>query len=295
MPRLSRRALLGAAATGLLAGCAAAPPAPAPGGTPSSAPAPTPPPGTAVPEPSTVTPVPAATMAERATVPVLCYHQIREWAPGDSAYSRSALICPPDTFRRQLDGIAEAGWTTITPDAYLDHLTARTPLPEKPVLITFDDGKDSQPLVAAPELARRGMSGVFFVMTVVIGKAGWISERQVAELADQGHVVGSHTWDHQNVTKYGAGDWSTQFEESRATLRELSRQPVATFAYPYGAWNEAALPHLAAAGYTMAFQLADHALLPTDVPHTLQRILVDSRWDGAAAVAALEAFRTGAA
>ena len=55
-------------------------------------------------------------MIKRATVPVLCYHQLRDWRAGDSAYERAELICPPAYFRRQLDALADDGWTTIGPD-----------------------------------------------------------------------------------------------------------------------------------------------------------------------------------
>src|SRR5215212_3010412 len=64
----------------------------------------------------------ASMMIKRATVPVLCYHQLREWRSGDSQYNRTNLICPPRYFRAHLDALVENGWTTISPDQYLAHL-----------------------------------------------------------------------------------------------------------------------------------------------------------------------------
>lgn len=238
------------------------------------------------PAPSAGTADPAAE-ASRATVPVLCYHQIRAWAGGDSSYNKNSLICPPDNFRRQLDGIKDAGFTTITPDAYLAHLRTNAPLPDKPVMLSFDDGKDSQPNVAAPELTKRGMTGTFFIMSVVIDKPGWITSKQVADLAAAGHTVGSHTYDHHDVRKYAGKDWEEQFVKPRDVLRKLSGQPVETFAYPYGAWNAAAFPHLAQAGYTTAYQLGDKPVDAANPLFTLRRILVNSRLDGAGIVAEL--------
>ena len=201
-------------------------------------------------------------------------------------HSKQVLICPPANFRRQLDGLAEAGYTTISPDDYLAHLGGAS-LPDNPVIISFDDGKDSQPLVAGPELVRRGMVGTFFVMTVVIGKSGWITPKQIKVLADAGHTIGSHTWDHHQVTKYSGDDWRIQFDEARATLRKHSGQAVETFAYPYGAWNPAALPHLAEAGYTTAFQLGEKPVDPGAPALTLRRVLVNSTWSGDAIVKAV--------
>lgn len=292
----TRRAfLLGGAA--LLAGCAQTPPG-GPGSPPAAAPtSPTPTspgasspgtppsPGGAASTGSGATDV--AAQMSRTGIPVLCYHQIRPWAAGDSAYNKRSLICPPENFRRQLDGLVEAGYTSITPDAYLAHVRTGAALPAKPVLLTFDDGKDSQPLVAAPELTRRGLTGTFFVMTVVIGNPGWITATQIRAMAGAGHTIGSHTWDHHDVRKYTDKDFDTQFVKARETLRKHSGQAVETFAYPYGAWNAAALPKLAVAGYTTAFQLQEQKVDAAAPPLTLRRTLVDSTWDGAAIVKAV--------
>lgn len=227
-------------------------------------------------------------VASRATVPVLCYHQVRPWAPEDSGYNRASLICPPERFRAQLDGLAAAGYTTISPDDYWAHLRGDGALPGKPVLLTFDDGKDNQVDVAAAELAKRRMTGTFFIMTVVIGNPGWVSRRDVRTLADTGMTVGSHTWDHQDVRKLRGKDWAAQFAQPRATLAKLSGQPVADLAFPYGAWNRAALPRLIDAGYRSAYQLD---LQPLDAKYpqlTLRRSMVTSTWTGPQIVAAVE-------
>lgn len=227
-------------------------------------------------------------VAARATVPVLCYHQVRPWAADDSAYSRSSLICPPASFRAQLDGLAGAGYTTISPDDYYAHLGGQRQLPAKPVLLTFDDGKDNQLDTAAKELAKRQMTGTFFIMTVVIGNPGWVSRRDVRTLADMGMTVGSHTWDHHDVRKLQGKDWAIQFEQPRATLAKLSGQPVADLAFPYGAWNRAALPRLLDAGYRAAYQLN---LQPMDSTHpqlTLRRSMVSSTWTGPQIVSAVD-------
>lgn len=227
-------------------------------------------------------------IAARATVPVLCYHQVRPWAPSDSAYNRASLICPPSAFRAQLDGLAAAGYTTISPDDYCAHLRGDGTLPTKPVLLTFDDGKDNQVDVAAAELAKRRMTGTFFIMSVVIGNPGWVSRRDLRTLADTGMTVGSHTWDHQDVRKLKGNDWEAQFAQPRATLAKLSGQTVADLAFPYGAWNRAALPRLIDAGYRSAYQLD---LQPLDAKYpqlTLRRSMVTSTWTGPQIVAAVE-------
>lgn len=222
----------------------------------------------------------AATMKTRAGVPVLCYHQVRPWAGDDTSYNRELLIIPPQNFGAQLDGLKAAGYTTISPQQYREHLFFGTPLPEKPVILSFDDGKDNQISQALPALTQRGMTGTFFIMTVILGSKGWMQRDDVKRLADAGMTIGSHTWDHHMVTKYSGKDFATQLEQPRETLRKLSGQEVDDFAYPYGAWNTAILPHLTKAGYQCAYQLQEQPINAGNPELTLRRVLAVSTWTG---------------
>ncbi|GAB95226.1 peptidoglycan/xylan/chitin deacetylase (PgdA/CDA1 family) [Kineosphaera limosa] len=218
----------------------------------------------------------AAEMVARATVPVLCYHQVRPWEAGDTSYNRSMLIIPPQNFGAQLDGMKAAGYTAISPAQYREHLFFGAQLPEKPVILSFDDGKDNQISQAMPALVQREMTGTFFIMTVILGSSGWMKRDDVKRLADAGMTVASHTWDHHMVTKYTQKDYATQLGEPRDLLRKLSGQEVDDFAYPYGAWNQAILPHIADAGYKCAYQLQEQPINAKHPEMTLRRILAVS-------------------
>jgi len=155
-----------------------------------------------------------AQITARANVPVLCWHQLRDWEPSDESYARTLLICPPAHFRAQLDALAEGGWTTIGPDQYFAHLTTGAPLPVKPVLLTFDDSQGSQMTEAFPQLRARGMTATFFAMTVVLDKPGWLSARDLKTLDAAGMTVGAHTWDSRGVSRstsmrHRPGCWCT--------------------------------------------------------------------------------------
>lgn len=220
-------------------------------------------------------------IAARATVPILSYHQLRDFTDADGAYSRQVLICPPSTFHEHLDAMQDDGWTTISPDEYHAYLTLGSPLPDKPVMLTFDDGWRSQIDEGLTQLVERDMTGAFFPMTVVLGNPDWMSTTDITRLADAGMTVGAHTWDHQMVSDLSGDDWQVQLEEPRELLRELSGQEVEHLAYPNGAWSTEALPHVAEAGYTTAFQLNEEPLDSDQPLLTLQRALVRSDWTGA--------------
>ena len=241
----------------------------------------------AAPSPAAGEPATPAQVIARATVPVLCWHQLRDWRPGDDAFARSQLVCPPRYFRAQLDALHHGGWTTISPERYLSHLTTGAPLPPKAVLLSFDDSQHSQITEGLPQLLARGMTATFFLMTVVLGKPDWMSTRDVKRLVASGMTVGAHTWDHHRVDRYSGADWRIQLEQPKALLEKLTGRPVVHFAYPGGLWNRADFPHLAAAGYRTAFQLRQFPMDRTRPLYTLRRIIVVSTWSGADLLAAI--------
>jgi peptidoglycan/xylan/chitin deacetylase (PgdA/CDA1 family) len=244
----------------LLAGCGGAKPRPEP--RPTRTPAPR---------------TDAAAVAARAHIPVLCYHQIRDPTPADSARDRQYIVSPR-AFAAQMRALDEAGYTTVGADALVAHAARGAKLPRRAVAITLDDGSLGQYTRAFGVLRRHGFTATFFPMTVVLGKPGWMTRGQVRALDRAGMTIGAHTWDHQAVPDYEGDDWRVQVEQPKAELEKLLGHPVRLFAYPFGLWSTAAFAHLKAAGYSAAFQLSDK--LDRAAPlWTLRRIIVPE-WTG---------------
>jgi peptidoglycan/xylan/chitin deacetylase (PgdA/CDA1 family) len=198
----------------------------------------------------------AATILKRPEVPILCYHQIRDWRPTDSKVARDYII-PPASFKEQLKMLADSGYHTILPDQLYAYLATGAPLPHKPVMLTFDDTDLDQYTIALPEMEKYGFKGVFFVMTVSLGRPHYMSKEQVKDLSDKGHCIGSHTWDHHNVKKYQGQDWVTQIEKPTKQLETITGKQIKYFAYPFGLWNHEAIPELKKRGMIAAFSLYD--------------------------------------
>ena len=193
--------------------------------------------------PSPAPPTDVASVAARAGVPVLCYHQIRKPTAADSAQDRTYIVSPK-VFAAQMDALDRAGYTTISGEALVDHVARGAKLPRKPILLTFDDASAGQYTHALPVLREHDFVATFFVMTVVLGKPGWLTRGQVRELDRAGMTIGAHTYDHKAVPEYGGEDWATQLERPGRELRRLLGHPVRLFAYPFGAYSADAVPHL---------------------------------------------------
>lgn len=218
----------------------------------------------------------AATILSLKEIPILCYHQIRDWKPTDSKVAK-AYIVPENTFREQIKMLADSGYNTILPDQLFNYLTRGGKLPSKPIMLTFDDTDLDQYTVAYPEMKKHNYKGVFFVMTVSLGRPNYMTKEQVKELSDAGNVIGSHTWDHHNVKKYTGNDWVTQIEKPSKQLETITGKKIDYFAYPFGLWNKEAIPELQKRGFKAAFQL--YAKRDQHDPlFTIQRIIVPGSW-----------------
>ncbi len=218
----------------------------------------------------------AAVVLSRKQVPILCYHQIRNWKPTDSKTAKDYIVQEND-FRGQMKMLADSGYHTILPDELYAYLNENAPLPAKPIMLTFDDTDLDQYTLAAPQMKKYGFKGVFFIMTVSLGRPHYMTKDQVKELSDDGNVIASHTWDHHNVKKYAGQDWVTQIDKPTKKLEEITGKPIRYFAYPFGLWNEQAIPELKKRGFVAAFQLSEKR--DTIEPlFTIRRLLASGYW-----------------
>lgn len=221
----------------------------------------------------------AATILARKQVPVLCYHQIRDWTGKDSQSAKDYII-PVKTFKEHIKMLADIGYHSILPDQYYNYLAYGDPLPEKPVMITFDDTDYDQFEVGAKELAKYGYKGVYFIMTVSIGRNGrvrYMSKEDIKQLSDEGNTIGSHTYDHQNVKKLAGEDWTKQIDKPTKTLEEITGKNIDHFAYPFGLWNKEAIPELKKRGFRDAYILST-SRDEKDPLYTIRRIISSGFW-----------------
>ena len=196
-----------------------------------------------------------------AQVPILMYHNLAQEADGDMTIS-------VETFEAQIRTLAEQGYTAVTFDDLQAYVYEGAPLPEKPVVITFDDGYLSNYELAWPILERYGMKATIFAIGVSVGKDIYkdtdnamtphFSYAQAAEMVASGTIsVQSHTYDMHQWAPYETGDavrenilplegeseadyvqaLTEDFLRSRAELEEATGEHVDVLAYPSGAYS----------------------------------------------------------
>ncbi|ARS40497.1 polysaccharide deacetylase [Sphingobacteriaceae bacterium GW460-11-11-14-LB5] len=222
----------------------------------------------------------AKTILARKQVPILCYHQVRNWKATDGKVGKDYIV-EIQNFKDQMKMLADSGYHTILPDQLYAYLNTGAALPSKPIMLTFDDTDLDQFTIVRPTLDKLGYKAVYFIMTVSIGKKGkfvdYMSKEQIKQLADEGNVIGSHTYDHKNFKKYAGKDWEEQLDKPTKKLEEITGKKMTEFAYPFGLWNAEGIPELKKRGFRMAYQLSTKRD-EKDPLFTIRRIIASGYW-----------------
>lgn len=219
----------------------------------------------------------AATILGRPEVPILCYHQLRDFRPSDSKTARDYIV-PVANFQEQIKLLADSGYHSILPDQLYDYLVYGKPLPSKPVIISFDDTRLDHYTIALTELNKYGFKGVFFIMTVSLNRPGYMTKEQVKQLADEGHVIGLHTWNHKNVKTFTEEDWAIQVKKPWDQLKAITGKPVDYFAYPFGLWDKSGLEKIKQHGFKAAFQLSARRDESSPL-FSIRRMIIPGEWN----------------
>lgn len=176
------------------------------------------------------------------TLAILAFHKIGEPPPGGW---RSWFYIPEETFVGYLSYLRDDGWQVIDVTTFLDGLEVPDSLPERAVVLTFDDGYQSMREVALPWLRRFGCPAVLFVPTDYIGGRNTFDDgiepeeaicdwNDLRELERGGVSIQSHGASHRWFSKLSLAEQEEELRQSKAVLEAKLGKPVEVFAYPYG-------------------------------------------------------------
>jgi peptidoglycan/xylan/chitin deacetylase (PgdA/CDA1 family) len=193
------------------------------------------------------------------------------------------IAFPPRLFRDGMARFDEWGFRTLGLPDVVGYLKDRTPLPERSVLLTFDDGYRSVYDEAFPVLRRHGMRATVFL---TVGTSGgtdpdrrlpslsgraMLSWGEIREMRDAGIEFGAHTLTHPDLTLLESAQIEREIGDSKAIVEDALGGPVSSFAYPYGSYDrrsrDVARRHFACAFSDTLGLIGDRS-----DPHALERV-----------------------
>ena len=206
--------------------------------------------------------------------PILEYHMVQEANP-DKAYEYNV---PPAEFEAQLDYLEQQGYTTISIRDYLRAKKGLQQLPDKPVILTFDDGYESNYTELLPILEKRGLKATIFMVGNDIGKENYMSWDQLKDIQHRGVEIGSHTANHLPLTSMSLDEARDEVKLSKLLMEWNGVNTIYTLSYPNGKYTAELLDMLKEEEYLAAvtgdaglntFETNPYLLQRINIPHPL--------------------------
>lgn len=205
-----------------------------------------------------------AAAACRGEVPILTWHAV---VPPRSSYDVA-----PEAFAAQLDALRAAGYHTVSLHQVLAHADAGAKLPERPVVLTFDDGTQDHAATVLPLLRARGMTATFFVVPAWVGPdeahrhveidqgtaRPCLIAPELRALAAAGMEIGAHGLSHARLPSLPDEAARREIAGARPPLEALLSAPIDLFAYPFNALRRSHRALVREAGYAAAVAGVDH-------------------------------------
>jgi len=206
-------------------------------------------------------------------VPILMYHVINPAPPGAKF---PGLYVAPQEFAQQMQALAKAGFHAVTMDQMLANWTHGALLPRgRPIVVSFDNGYQSQLTQALPVLRRLGWVGVENIqLTGLPPSQGGLSTAQVSELVSAGWELDTQGISHADLITLDSAALHQQVAVARAEVQRRWHVPVNWFCYPSGHYDATVLAAVKTAGYMGSTTVVPGWARPGEDPYRLPRLRV---------------------
>lgn len=181
-------------------------------------------------------------------VPILIWHAVRPFTSQDGPDAR-AYNTTPEIFEAQLARLESEGYVGIGLDDLEDAVLRGKDLPERPVILTFDDGTWTHHTHVFPALVKHGFTGTFFLFSNAVDRPGYLTTDQVHEMRDAGMRFGNHTRYHQYLTRLPESEALAEIETAKRAIEELVGEDVDAIAYPFGLYDDTVVELAALTGH----------------------------------------------
>jgi len=218
----------------------------------------------------TVSKPPSTNLLENNKIPILMYHSI-------SYEKGNALRIPKESFRNQMKYLKDNNYTTLSLDELYAYMKMGKKLPEKSIVITFDDGYKDNYTNAFPILKEFKFKATIFVITNAIDKdKNYLTSNEIKSMDKNNIRIESHTASHEHLDKIPYKDEVTTMTTSKSNLEKILGREINYIAYPYGEYNSDTIKAAKQSGYKLAFSTEFGWINKNNNIYSLGRIYISS-------------------
>ena len=183
---------------------------------------------------------------------ILLYHEFTQEPPSAPQYG---VISTPSQFEKNIVYLLDHGYTVIPLSALIEYQNGTRALPQKSVILTFDDGYASNYNLIFPILKRYNVPATIFVTVSTMDDFGKMTWDQMREMEQSGLVnIQSHSWKHEDHALMTSAQLNEYISSSYALLEEkLGKRTPRLFAYPHGRYTDQTIGVVR--GYDVAIQV----------------------------------------
>ncbi len=216
-------------------------------------------------------------------IPILLYHDVQQSYTEDKA----VITVTPEKFDEHIYTLLINGYTPVSFEDVYNAANGKFTMPERPVIISFDDGYDTNYKYAYPVIMKYGVKATIFVVTDTVGKTlknsvhfDW---NHAKEMQDSGLVsIYSHTLNHSDLMELDGFELERELRMSRYQIEKNLGTSCDVIAFPYGNFNSTVTEAARRAGYNVMAQVGETGVntLYNVKNSPLVRITVYGSWSG---------------
>lgn len=210
-------------------------------------------------------------MVHPSGIPVLMYHKIGDDKDNDA-------VIREDLFREQMKFLKDNGYNPLTMDQLYDYVVNGAAVPEKPVVLTFDDGYADTYSIVYPLMKEYGFAATVFINPGDVGTR--LTWDQIREMHKNGITISNHGFQHIEMGQLSEAKQIENITKAQEALaKEVGIKDNPWFCYPYGDKNEFTDAATKKAGIKMSMAMKSGWAHTGDNPYNILRVWVGNAVD----------------
>ncbi|MDS0526972.1 polysaccharide deacetylase family protein [Clostridium sp. SHJSY1] len=200
-------------------------------------------------------------------IPVMLYHVVSSNPSGQYQFSLTE-------FKKQMEYLKANGYTTLSIDQYYNIINKTASIPNKPVLLTFDDCTSDFYTNVYPILKQYNMKATEFVVTNWIDTMGHMTTNQIKLVSSNGIDIQNHTTNHSNITTLTHNQKYAAINDATNKIKSITNKASVYCAYPYGSYDTDTTSILKSLGYKTGFKVGGGLSTDTSDKYAMPRTMI---------------------